>query len=249
MSDKLPVLYTIPASHPCAAVEETMRRKGIEFRRVEMVPLAHIAVGLVRYGGATVPGMRLGSERIRGSRAIMRVLDELAPDPPLLPPPGSAEYARVLEAERWGEELLQPVPRRIIDAGLLRRPAAGASYLAAAELPLPNAMIGPSLPLLARLMAMRNGADDESVREDIAALPHQLDRVDGWLQEGLLGGAEPNAADLQIGSTIRLLLSFGDVRPLIAGRPCERLAAYFPPLVGEIPAGTLPAQWLTPIAA
>ena len=36
-------------------------------------------------------------------------------------------------------------------------------------------------------------------RADIAALPGQLDRVDGWIADGLIGGDEPNAADLQIG--------------------------------------------------
>ena len=36
---------------------------------------------------------------------------------------------------------------------------------------------------------------------DLAALPRQLERIDGWIGEGLLGGEQPNAADLQIGST------------------------------------------------
>jgi hypothetical protein len=41
-----------------------------------------------------------------------------------------------------------------------------------------------------------------------------------------------------------LLASIGDVRPLIDGRPAARLERYFPPMVGEIPAGVLPADWL-----
>ena len=35
----------------------------------------------------------------------------------------------MLEAERWGDEVLQGVARRVIDAALLRRPAAMESYL------------------------------------------------------------------------------------------------------------------------
>jgi glutathione S-transferase len=92
-------------------------------------------------------------------------------------------------------------------------------------------------------MAIKNGARDEAARADLAALASQLDRIDGWIAEGLLGGERPNAADLQIGSTIRLLMSIGDVRPLIDGRSCERLVRYFPPMVGEVPAGVLPAEW------
>ena len=54
-------------------------------------------------------------------------------------------------------------------------------------------------------MARRNKATDDSARADLDALPGQLDRVDTWIADGLLGGEQPNAADLQIGSTIRLL--------------------------------------------
>ena len=74
--------------------------------------------------------------------------------------------------------------------------------------------------------------------------PPSSQRVDGWIDDGLLGGQQPNAADLQIGSTIRLLASIGDVRPLIEGRPAAALSRYFPPLRGEVPPGALPAQWI-----
>jgi glutathione S-transferase len=93
-------------------------------------------------------------------------------------------------------------------------------------------------------MAIKNKARDDSARADIAALPGLLDRVDGWISDGLLGGEEPNAADLQIGSTIRLLLTIADIRPLIEGRPAAGLTRYFPPQPGEVPAGVLPAEWL-----
>jgi glutathione S-transferase len=118
------------------------------------------------------------------------------------------------------------------------------SYAGDAKLPLPVGLMRPALPLTARLMAFKNKARDEAARADLAALPGQLDRIDTWIAEGLLGGERPNAADLQIGSTIRLLMSIGDVRPLVEGRPAASLARYFPPLAGEIDAGVLPAQWL-----
>lgn len=242
MNERL-VLYTIPGSHPCAAVEVALQRKGIEFRRVEQLPLMHIPVGLLRYGAATVPGLRFGTERIGGSRAIMRFLDELQPDPPLLPPVGTEQYARVLELERWGDVELQSAARRIIDAAIVRAPASATSYLEGAKLPLPIAAIAAIVPLSARLMILKNHADDESVRADVRALSTVLDRIDAAIDEGLLGGEEPNAADLQIGSSLRLLASLGDVRPLIEERPCARLIEYFPPQVGGFAAGTLPAEW------
>jgi glutathione S-transferase len=237
-------LYVLPGSHPCAAIEVALKLKSIEYRRVDLLPMSQVLAGPLLYGGTTVPGIRIGGKKLVGSRAIMRRLDEIAPEPPLLPAPGEETYARVLEAERWGDEVLQSVPRRLIDAAFLREPAPMESYAGDAKLPLPRAMLRPALPLTARLMAMKNGARDEAAREDLAALPGQLERIDGWIAEGLLGGTAPNAADLQIGSTIRLLMSIGDVRPLIEGRPAARLVSCFPEMVGEVPAGVLPATWL-----
>jgi len=239
----VPKLYVLPGSHPCDAVEAALQLKSISYRRVDLMPLVQILVGPLLYGGPTVPGMRIGSERLVGSRRIMRRLDELVPEPPLLPPPGTPEYARVLEAERWGDEVLQAVPRRLIDAAFMRVPTAMESYAGDAKLPLPRALLRPMLPMTARLMAIRNGARDETARADLIALPGQLDRIDGWIAEGLIGGERPNAADLQIGSTIRLLLSIADVRPLLDGRPAEQLVRWFPPIPGHVPAGVLPSSW------
>jgi glutathione S-transferase len=244
MAASVPRLYVLPGSHPCAAVEAALALKSIDYRRVDLLPFAQLVAGPLLYRGTTVPGMRIGAERLVGSRTIMRRLDAIVPEPPLLPPPGDPSHGRVLEAERWGEEVLQSVPRRLIDAAFLRDPATMESYAGDAKLPLPRALLRPALPLTARLMAIRNGARDDAARTDIAALAAQLERIDGWIEEGVLGGEAPNAADLQIGSTIRLLRSIGDIRPLIDGRPAAGLAGYFPPMVGEVPSGVLPAAWL-----
>jgi glutathione S-transferase len=241
-------LYALPGSHPCAAVEVALRLKSIDYKRVDLLPLTQLAIGPLRYGGNTVPGLRIGSERLAGSRTIMRRLDALAPEPPLLPPLSDAvARARVLEAERWGDEVLQSVPRRILDAAWLRDAACMESYAGNAKLPLPRPLLRPALPLTAKLMARRNHAQDEIVRADLAALPAQLDHIDAWIADGVLGGEQPNAADLQIGSSIRLLMTIADIKALIEGppaRPAVRLTRWFEPQAGEIPAGTLPAEWL-----
>lgn len=243
MAAKPPTLYAQQGSHPCAAVEAALQLKSISYRRVDLLPLTQVLVGPFLYRGTTVPGFRVDGERLVGSRNIMRRLDAMVGEPPLLPPAGDPAFAKVLEAERWGDEVFQSVPRRLIDAAFVRRPDAMESYAGDAKLLLPRPLLRPALPLTARLMAIKNGARDESARADLAGLPAQLDRIDGWIAEGLLGGEPPNAADLQIGCTIRLLLSIGDVRPLIQGRPAERLTRYFPAMVGEVPAGVLPAEW------
>jgi glutathione S-transferase len=244
MATARPKLYALPGSHPCAAVQAALEMKSVAYDRVDLLPTGEVLFGPLLYGGRTVPGMRIGRERVVGSRAIMRRLDELAPEPPLLPAPGESSYARVLEAERWGDEVFQSVPRRLIDVAFMRRPAAMESYAANTKLPLPRPLLRPLLPLTARLMAFKNRARDDSARADLAALPRQLERIDGWVAEGLLGGERPNAADLQIGSTVRILMSIGDVRPLIEGHAAAELTRYFPPMVGEVEAGVLPPAWL-----
>jgi glutathione S-transferase len=248
MSTTRPKLYVLPGSHPCDAVAAALKLKSIAYDRVDLLPMSQMIVGPLRYGGTTVPGLRIDGERLVGSRAIMRRLDQLVAEPMLLPAPDSPAYAQVLEAERWGDETLQSVPRRILDVAFLRQPAAMLSYADGAKLPLPVGLMRPALPLTARLMAIKNKARDDAARADLAALPAQLDRIDGWIADGLLGGDPPNAADLQIGSTVRLLLTVADVRPLIDGRPAGALARYFPPSVGEVPAGLLPGEWIPAVA-
>lgn len=249
MSTSSAKLYVLPGSHPCAVVEVALRMKSIPFERVDLLPLSQLLIGPLRYGGSTVPGLRLDGERLVGSRAILRRLDELVPEPALLPAPGTPSYAQVLDAERWGDEVLQSVPRRVIYLAFLSRPEAMLTYLGDAKLPLPIGLMRPALPLTARLAAMKNKAREDAVRADLAALPSQLERIDGWIADGLLGGEQPNAADLQIGSTIRLLLTIADVRPLIAEHAAAQLTRYFPPIVGEAPAGAIPRELLPQVAA
>ena len=90
-------------------------------------------------------------------------------------------------------------------------------------MPLPNVAAAMNAPL-AKHFARKVGADDEQVRADVQNLPALLDHVDGLIEAGTIGGTEPNAADFQIGTTARVLLSFEDLAPLLEGRPAQELA-------------------------
>jgi glutathione S-transferase len=234
-------LYVIPGSHPCAAVEAALGLKEIPYQRIDWLPVIHRALGRVAYGARTVPGLKLDSgEKLAGSRTIMRRLDELQPEPRLYP----AGDTRVAEAEAWGDEVLQEVARRLSWAVLKRVPRAAESFTQDANLPVPAWMARPSLPLVTRMSARLNHESDVSTKADLQALPGHLDRIDAWIADGVLGGHRPNAADLQIGASLALLQTLGDVRPLIEGRPCARLAGYLAPVTGSAPAGVLPPEWL-----
>jgi glutathione S-transferase len=82
------------------------------------------------------------------------------------------------------------------------------------------------------------------VRADLGALGDDLDRIDGWIAAGVIGGPEPNAADFQLAPSIRLLMSFDDLRPFIEARPCGEMAKR---IVTDFPGRTppiFPAEWL-----
>jgi glutathione S-transferase len=233
-------LYVVPASHPCAAVEKALELKGLPYKVWEWLPPMHAPMQLLLTGRRTVPSLKIDGENVSGSRAIMHRLDELAPEPALYPNDPAAR-ARVETADLWGDETVQPIARELIWAGATRRPEALVSYGANSRLPVPGALLRLSAPLIARAEGRLNRTDDELAVRRLAELPSHLERIDAWLADGTLGGADqPNAADLQILSTVRLLATMADVRPLLKGRPCEAAARQlWPELAGDLPAGSI----------
>ena len=239
-------LYALPASHPCAAIELAMRLKGVDFRRVDMIPVVSKAQQYAKFRGFTVPALEFDDgEKVLGSREILRALEHRAPDPPLLPA-DARERHLVEEAERWGDEVLQPLARRLAWAALLRSTGSMMGYAEDADLPVPDSLTKLTAPLVARASAKFNGASDPAVRSDLINLDFHLDRADRWIDKGAMAVSEtPNAADLQIGSGVRLLMTIEDVLPRIEGRPCAREAMRrFPDYPGRVAAGALPRAWL-----
>lgn len=241
-------LYVVHSSHPCETVKKALALKGIPYKTVELMIPTQAPLQRLRFGTGTVPGLKLdGGGKVINSRAILRKLDELVPDPPLLPHAADARAA-VLDAERWGEEVLQALARRLVWVALGRRPGAIPSFQRASKLPqLPRPVVRVVAPAVIAIERRMNDADDDAARADLRALPGHLDRVDAWIAAGVLtqDAGRPNAADLQIGASLRLLSTMADVRPLLSGRPADTLGtALFPDFDGEVPAGAFPPDWL-----
>jgi glutathione S-transferase len=221
-----------------------LERKGIDYRRVDLMPV--IAKGVLRalrFPGVTVPALRIDGRRIQGSREIARELDRLVPEPPLYPA-DPERRAAVEEAERFGDEELQAPARRIVWNALHRDRSPLRSFAAGARLGIPTDLaVKASAPIVA--LAVRfNEASDEKVRADLAAMPGMLDRIDGWIADGVLGGAEPNAGDLQIATSLRLLMTMDDLRGAIEARPAGEVARrVVPEFPGRVPR-ILPVAWL-----
>lgn len=242
-------LYVVHGSHPCATVESALQRKGIPYKVTELPPPMHMPVMRLMFGQRTVPAIKIDGEKISGSRAIMHKLDELRPEPRLYPADG-AQRAKVEEAETWGDEVLQPLARRVLWPTFRAHPEAMLTYQPGSKLPpIPGPVLKAIAPVATRIEMRANQATDETYPEDLRSLPELLGRVDQWIADGVLGADEPNAADLQIATSLRLLMTFGDLRPIIEAHPAGELAnRLFPDYPGDVPAGVIPAE-LLPVPA
>jgi glutathione S-transferase len=237
-------LYSIPGSHPCETVEAALGIKGLAYERVDLLPGASQFQQLARFGRRTVPGLIVDGYKVVGSPLILRTLDGIKPDPPLYPA-DPAERAAVEEAERWGDEQLQEAARWLSVYSLTQRPDAAKSFLAGSNLPdLPDALAAQLTRSVfwAELRVLGPGV--EGAEMWLRELPALLDRVDGLIAAGTIGGDAPNAADLQIGASVALLAKLEDLRAAIEPRPAGELARRLFSFPGEVPSGALPSEWL-----
>ena len=238
-------LWQIPGSHPCEAVEKAMLDKGLDVKKVNLLPVMHKPVQRLMFGQATVPGVVFEGERVVGSRRIMKRLDELVPEPALYPSDPDL-LAKVEEAELWGDDVLQATVRRLLWAVARHAPKKVLTGLADPDqlpIPLPIAMAS-AVPMVKMEMRIHK-VSPQSAAADLAALRGLVDHVDQLIEDGVIGGPAANAADLQILSSIKLLNAVGDFKPMLAGRPCLAAAQrVFPGSAGDVPAGVLPADEL-----
>jgi glutathione S-transferase len=245
-------LYGMKHSHPVLAARMALELTGIEFRAHDVLPGLHgIVVRANGFAGWTVPALRLEARRIQGTLAIARELHRLEPEAGLFPP--DPERRRVVEeAERFGHDALQPLARRVFRWAGIRENAIRewmARYVVGA--PAPAATGRAFKPVMIVYGRYISKASDAQVRRDLADLPKVLDYADALIDEGVIGGAPPNAADLQILTSVRLLLAHEDLRPAIVARACGQAALRLipdyprsgPDALPPIPA-VLPPEWL-----
>jgi glutathione S-transferase len=218
------ILFGVAASHPALAAELMLRHKGIDHRRVDLPTVTHrTLLRAMGYPRKTVPALRIDGAKVQGTTEIARALDALVPSPALFPA-DPERRAEVEQADAWGEEILQPVPRRLVLNALKHDRSALGSYLEGANTGIPHRVATFLAPPVVAASRRVNSATDAAARSDLAALPGLIDRVDELIERGVIGGPERNAADFQIATSVSLLLTMDDARPLIEGRPAERLA-------------------------
>lgn len=237
-------LYVIPASHPSIAAQLMLEHKGIAYKRTDLLPvISKVALRALGFPGITVPALKVDGGKVQGSREIARELDRLRPEPPLFPADPEKRVA-VEEAERFGDEELQPPMRQILWWAIKRDKAPLRSYSEGAKLGVPISLAMKTAAPIVALSAHFNEADDDHVRSGLAELPGMLRKIDDWIAAGVLNGEQLNAADFQIAPSLGLAMTLDDLRPAIEGRPAGELAKrVVPSYPGKTPS-ILPPAWL-----
>jgi glutathione S-transferase len=260
-TDGAPTLYVIPGSHACRSAMLMLDHKGLEYRVVELVPGLHgMSLRLLGFadpararrqaGGrttpmlaladwsGTVPALRDGAGKVMTNGKIARHLDEVRPEPRLLP--DDPERRRSTEElERFGDGELQMTSRRLI----LAAGAAGKLVHGGAQ--------GPLGPLLFRNDTVRRLAGRlfggvfraPPVREPdlLAEAGPLLGRVDEAIGRGELNGESLTVADFVIAPSLALLTYHPDLTSEIRDRPAGRLVERLLPWREPAPAAPSPA--------
>ncbi len=244
MSNFGPVrLFVVPLSHPCMTVRAGLEIKGIEFEEETIVGTGNRGHGDAveeRFGAGhrKVPVLTIGNDDVHGSVSILERLEQLVPENPLYPEP-IAEA--VHEAERWGDEVFQEIARRMPFAALHFRPGSMGTFAGGGELDPAGTDFAMAY---IRAAWKRLEITAVSVNELLATLPEAIERIEGYAAEGLIDGDTPTAADLQIAPSARILLTIGDLRPMLDGTAAARIAErFFADYPGDVPAGALPESW------
>lgn len=238
-------LYVIPGSHACRSAMLMLEHKAVPYKRHDILTLMHpIAVRLRGFdaggqtrlvGGrrtfatrmgdmvGTVPALAANGDRISTNHNIARYLDQHHPERPLFPA-DPERRAKVEEIEAWANGGLQMIARRIPGVAAVRDPAGLArssgdgrmGYLLYKS-ELARRIVTPQI--LSRIFRANPAKDGELLAE----FEQMLDRIDGWIGEGLLNGPELNAADFMVAPSLALIWYRPDVRHMFEGRPALEL--------------------------
>ena len=199
-----------------------MEHKGIDYELKELPAATQRSLRLRGFPGGTVPALAWDGRKVQTNIEIARFLDEVHPDPPLFPA-DPARRAAVEEIERWVDEELQMDTRRLVLAGALDWPGA---LVHCGD----DGRTGPLLwkrrwarRIMVRLPIAYFRVNRKSERKLLDELPAHLDRIDAWIDSGVLNGDRLTAADYAVAANIALLTYRSDLRAEIERRPVGRL--------------------------
>ena len=239
-------LYVVHGSHPCAAVERALEIKGARATVGRAAAAAARAGPALLFGARTVPGVALRGRRealgLAGDHA--RAWTSSRPSRRCCRPTPSAR-ARVERAEEWGDEVWQPIARRLLWRRFAAARRAMARYQEGSRLPAarrrrPRARRPVDRPRRAPAERRRR---EGAVRADLRALPGHLDRIDALdRRRRARRRRRPTPPTCRSPRRSRLMLTIGDVRAVLRRAPgrARTRTELFPEWAGRDAAGRLP---------
>ena len=111
------VFYQIPISHFCEKVRWALDFKGLPYRSVCVNPFTRKELAAVSEN-KQVPVIRHGDKIVCDSSEIVEYLEEIRPEPPLVPPK-EPDRGECLELERIADEEIGPAVRRVAYEALI----------------------------------------------------------------------------------------------------------------------------------
>ena len=194
------VFYQIPISHFCEKVHWALDFKGLPYQSVSVTPFTRRELASISES-KQVPMIRHGEQVVCESSAIVTYLDEICPQPPLVPEK-EPERRECLEIERIADQEIGPATRRLAydtltsDRALFKRillPKRGAARLL-------NPVKGP---LMAISLKWHFGISRKSCAHDRISLSRRIaslqERLDG---RGHFVGDRLTIADISVASLL-----------------------------------------------
>ncbi|GAB1263833.1 glutathione S-transferase family protein [Aurantivibrio infirmus] len=115
------VLYQFPISHFCEKVRWALDYKGLEYKKVNLLPGLHVKTTTKIAKNSSVPVLEHDGKFIQGSGKIISYLDDKFPEKKLSPP-SSLDVQAALEWERYLDNEFGLHVRRYVYHTLLKKP-------------------------------------------------------------------------------------------------------------------------------
>jgi glutathione S-transferase len=200
------VLHQFARSHFNEKARWALAWKRIAHRRVTHLPGPHAPRMLRLSGTTTTPVLVLDGTVIAGSAAIVDALERRFPDPALYPA-DPALRARALAVQERLDREVGPAVRTVAFSALVAEPRYVRRIFAEGKLAPVRALYAAGFPLVGRLIARANGADDPAtIARAFETTERALDEIAGEIAAtGHLVGATFGVADLTAAALLAIL--------------------------------------------
>jgi glutathione S-transferase len=191
-------LYQFELSHYCEKIRLILDYKGLEYKKIEVVP----GVGqleLFRLSGQRqVPVIKDGEEVIADSTAIAKYLDKTYPDKPIIPA-DLKQRGLCLMMEEWADESIGVNARKVMLSAFGQNPDLRTAAVPNTAPDFVKTLVGAVPHEVFDVLGMGVGLGPDSVKAARASMQHNLEALSLLLLDSpYLVGDTPTLADFAV---------------------------------------------------